>query len=400
MIKVIYIAVGTGGSDVALLKLLRNLDRTIINPLVVLTSFVNRGLPEKLGDLGVEYKKLKYDKDTWPKIEGFYDSIRYPYYLFRRIFFNKIAVRKLIKIALKFKADIIHTNTGVFQIGYDACKKINIQHVWHIREFQDLDFNIKPLFSREKFLKKMNDSCNYNIAITNCIMDHFNLGNNSRRIYDGVAPFKSTKFFKKKDDYFLYVGALTENKGINELIDVFIEFSSKHLEYKLLIAGIGLENYVNKLKSKVKRYNLINRIIFLGERNDVNLLMQKATALIVPSKNEAFGLITAEAMFNGCLVIGKNTAGTKEQFDNGKRRHNMDIGLSYIINQELIHTLETVIANGIEFYYPLIEKAQETSSTLYSEEKNAREISILYEELLNSKIVDGLNNENKVSKCS
>lgn len=39
--------------------------------------------------------------------------------------------------------------------------------------------------------------------------------------------------------------------------------------------------------------------------------MNRATALIVPSPFEAFGLITAEAMFNKCLVIGKDTAGTK-----------------------------------------------------------------------------------------
>lgn len=42
-------------------------------------------------------------------------------------------------------------------------------------------------------------------------------------------------------------------------------------------------------------------------------------ALIVPSPFEAFGLITAEAMFNKCLVIGRDTAGTKEQFDNGQK---------------------------------------------------------------------------------
>lgn len=47
--------------------------------------------------------------------------------------------------------------------------------------------------------------------------------------------------------------------------------------------------------------------------------MNRATALIVPSPFEAFGLITAEAMFNKCLVIGKDTAGTKEQFDNGQK---------------------------------------------------------------------------------
>ena len=45
--------------------------------------------------------------------------------------------------------------------------------------------------------------------------------------------------------------------------------------------------------------------------------MSKALALFVPSSFEGFGFITVEAMFCGCLVIGRNTGGTKEQFDNG-----------------------------------------------------------------------------------
>jgi len=47
-------------------------------------------------------------------------------------------------------------------------------------------------------------------------------------------------------------------------------------------------------------------------RDDVYAIMSRATALIVPSHFEGFGRITAEAMFNGCLVAGYNSAGTRE----------------------------------------------------------------------------------------
>lgn len=57
--------------------------------------------------------------------------------------------------------------------------------------------------------------------------------------------------------------------------------------------------------------------------------MSKAQALIVASRFEGFGFITTEAMWNDCLVIGKNIAGTKEQFDNGVAETGHEIGLRF-----------------------------------------------------------------------
>ncbi len=79
--------------------------------------------------------------------------------------------------------------------------------------------------------------------------------------------------------------------------------------------------------------------------NQIYDLMNRATALIVPSPFEAFGLITAEAMFNKCLVIGKDTAGTKEQFDNGQRKYNKEIALRFTNEQQLTTHLTDIEQN-------------------------------------------------------
>ena len=44
--------------------------------------------------------------------------------------------------------DIIHTNTGVIHEGLKVAKRLKIPHVWHLREYQDKDFNWEafPLF--------------------------------------------------------------------------------------------------------------------------------------------------------------------------------------------------------------------------------------------------------------
>ena len=58
--------------------------------------------------------------------------------------------------------------------------------------------------------------------------------------------------------------------------------------------------------------------------------------LIVPSIFEGFGFITAEGMANGCVVLGRNTAGTKEQFDNGVKMTGKEIGVRFIDDNEML----------------------------------------------------------------
>jgi glycosyltransferase involved in cell wall biosynthesis len=131
------------------------------------------------------------------------------------------------------------------------------------------------------------------------------------------------------------------------------------------------------LKKEIRKSGVEHRVNFLGYRTDVNEIMSKAAALVVPSLSEGFGFITAEAMFNGCLVIGNNTAGTKEQFENWD-----NIGLPYSGHQDLVDTLKTVVDNGIEFYFQMILRGQAISSSLYSQEQSSKSVYHLYNSII------------------
>jgi len=110
--------------------------------------------------------------------------------------------------------------------------------------------------------------------------------------------------------------------------------------------------------------------------------MSEATALLVPSIHEGFGFITAEAMLNKCLVIGNNTSGTKEQFDNGFQRHKQEIALRYSGQEELFETMKRVLDNGVEHYRPMIERAHETVCSLYTIEQSAEKVYDYYLKIL------------------
>lgn len=385
MINVVYISIGEGGSDKALFGLLKNIDRNIINPLVITNAYVQKGASEYLMQNHITFEKVKFDEDTWPIFLGLNHLPKYIYYLYRKLIRNLIAEKQILDIALKFDADLIHTNTGVLHLGFKVAKKLRIPHIWHIREYQDKDFNKTPICFRKSFLKKLKDNNNFIVFITKGLSDHFKIQNCAEVIYDGVLPKAAIRISYNKEKYFLYVGTLTENKGLIDLIDTFTLFSSKYSEYKLYIVGTGNRLFEKKLIDKIALANAKSKILLMGQRNDVYDLMYKATALIVPSKFEAFGLITAEAMFNGCLVIGRNTAGTKEQFDNGKNLTDKIIGLTFNNNTELLAELSGIATNGIELYNQVIECSQKSVLEFYTTEQHAENITKIYCSILSDK---------------
>jgi glycosyltransferase involved in cell wall biosynthesis len=365
------------GSNVALINLIDELRPMGINPMVV--SSVDGVLREWLQKRDIPFKLVKYRFQIYPKLGNL---INYLTFLpkFRFLLKNRIAKIKLEKIIKEFNPSVIHTNIGPAHIGFEVAAKLNIPHIWHIREYQDKDFNFHPYPSMQSFKNKIKKS--YLIAITKGLANYFEMpAKTSKVIYDGVMSVNESRFNPDKEKYFLFTGNLQEGKGIRVLIKAFVEFAKSNDEYILQIAGNGEAAYVNELEKIVAKANLAHRVIFLGFRTDRYNLMSRATALVVPSLYEGFGFTTAEALFNGCLVIGNNTAGTKEILD----QEEGNFGLLYNGHNELVAAINMVIAKGIEYYFPTIKKAQQNALMLYSTEQHGKKVYEYYHEILKNK---------------
>ena len=137
----------------------------------------------------------------------------------------------------------------------------------------------------------------------------------------------------------------------------------------------------------MSRYHLpAGRILFIGQqpRDEINRLMTKATSIIVPSYYEAFGRVVAEAMANGCLVIAHNSHGIKEQFDNGRAITGDEIGIRCTSSAEdMAEKMQEVATNGIQHYFPMINRSQQVVNKLYSSEEYGYKIYEIYYKQLN-----------------
>ena len=96
----------------------------------------------------------------------------------------------------------------------------------------------------------------------------------------------------------LFVGVCAVRKGVHFALEAWLK-SPASQDGTFLIAGEFLPDYQAKLASMLSHPS----VKVLGHRNDVPELMRKSDILVLPSIEEGFGLVIAEAMGSGCVPL-------------------------------------------------------------------------------------------------
>jgi glycosyltransferase involved in cell wall biosynthesis len=96
----------------------------------------------------------------------------------------------------------------------------------------------------------------------------------------------------------LFVGVAAVRKGVHFALEAWLK-SPAHREGKFLIAGDLLPAYSEKLASMLSDPS----VQVLGHRNDIADLMRQSDILVLPSIEEGYGLVIAEAMGSGCVPL-------------------------------------------------------------------------------------------------
>lgn len=377
-----------GGATKAFLNILDGMEQHGVCANVVVPD--KNGVYRILKERNIKTFVTPYRPCTYPRSRTWSEKLFFPARLIARVLVNWIACQKLISYIKINEINLVHSNTGVVRIGYDAAIKTGIPHVYHIREYGDLDFGINYFPYKASFLKQLASPLCYSICITKNIQRHFRQQDKrtSLVIYDGVFPYKSD-FPQTITDkgYFLYAGRIEPAKGLEQLLHAYKTYVQRTgAPLHLKVAGsVNDISYYNQQLSYIKKHRLSQYVHFLGECDPITTLMHDARAIVIPSLNEGFGFCMPEAMQQGCLAVGHNTGGTKEQFDNGLELTGGEIGLRYDTTEELVKILQDVTVTPPENYLPYKERAFRTINQLYTSENNAQLIYNFYNDILNEK---------------
>ena len=137
-----------------------------------------------------------------------------------------------------------------------------------------------------------------------------------------------------------HVGRFVQTKNHQFLIYVFKKYHNKNPNTKLLFIGTGpLEE---KIKAKVKKLNLTDSVLFLGQREDINKLYSVMDVFCLPSLYEGLPVAGIEAQAAGlpCVYSDKVTI----EADAANNAYYASIKNIY----SYLQTLEQAIANRVK----------------------------------------------------
>lgn len=96
----------------------------------------------------------------------------------------------------------------------------------------------------------------------------------------------------------IFVGVAAVRKGLHLALEAW-EQSPASSDGRFMVAGEVAPDYARYLKEYLRNPN----VLVLGHRRDVPELMRKADMLILPSLEEGFALVCAEAIGSGCVPV-------------------------------------------------------------------------------------------------
>ncbi|MGB0980778.1 MAG: N-acetyl-alpha-D-glucosaminyl L-malate synthase BshA [Winogradskyella sp.] len=111
-----------------------------------------------------------------------------------------------------------------------------------------------------------------------------------------------------------HISNFREVKRIPDVIKIFYNIQKK-TPAKLMMVGEGPEK--EGAEQLVETLGIKDRVIFLGNSNEIDKILCFSDLFLLPSQTESFGLVALEAMANSVPVISTDAGGLSEVNEDG-----------------------------------------------------------------------------------
>ena len=313
--------------------------------------------------------------------------------LFFRGFFYYLFLKKLLfRLNIKFNFDIIHCHT-VLPDGHigTLVKKSLIIPVFITIHGVDLE---KTARKNKRSCKKIYDilSKSDGIGVVSSRLKVF-LNELSPRdiklpevriIYNGIQTYnKYCQFIETRKNLIkqtlrlISIGFLIERKGHLKVLEALYQLQELKNNFQYIIIGDGY--FKEKLVQKVKDLNLEKIVKFLGALPHETAMehLKNADIFVLPSYNEAFGVVYIEAMYFGKITIGSKGEGISEIIIDGNNGYLVDSSDS----TDLANKIKYILNHFTELDY-IRNNARKTVWPKFSWENNARQYLNFYYSIL------------------
>jgi len=234
---------------------------------------------------------------------------------YRKIYFFLKQLLLTLYLLIKYRPDIIHihlASKGSYYrksfhliLGKIFRKKIIIQiHANHFTDFISDSNKIQ-----RKYILQTLSFAKILITLTHEVHDYLSnlrmLKNVEIRLLENpiyLEDYNTRDNINRDESTLLYLGWIVKEKGVYDLLEAAPIVKSRLKNFKIVLCG---NKETQLLRTLVQKNNLQNYIIVNDWINgkEIIQLLQKATALILPSYSEAMPNVILEAMASGAPII-------------------------------------------------------------------------------------------------
>lgn len=293
--RVIHVSLGLdmGGMEKLLVEFARHTDRNRFD--LKFISLTNRGeTAEQIEKLGWPVTTLDVSPGVRPVI-----------------FF------KLVRLFRQARAGIVHThNTKPLLYAVPAAQLAGVQRVIHTRHGRR-----HGATRRQDYLFNLAAGRADRIVSVSSDIAELAAGEGLPRkklvtIHNGIDLSLFPATVPQPSGPVVFVGRLSPEKDIPTLLRAAAIAVNEEPSFRLHLAGAGPS--LGELQSLAEKLGLGERVVFLGQRNDVAEILAGASLFVLSSVTEGISLALLEAMARGLPVVATAVGGNAEVIVDGE----------------------------------------------------------------------------------
>lgn len=234
-----------------------------------------------------------------------------------------LAVPRLVRVLRRVRPDVVLSNTITSPLGALAAKAVRIPHVTYAHEYGVADHGMLFFLGFDRSMGILSRLSAGFLANSQATSSFFSAAL-SRPV--AVVPYTMSLAPARHDPLpvrppelrALVLGRVTEAKNQLECVQAVAAARAGGTPVRLRLVGSGDEGYRQRLLAEAATLGIADLVEHKGHVEDAAAEYDAAHVVIVPSRREAFGRVTIEAMLRSRPVIAAASGASTELVQPGR----------------------------------------------------------------------------------
>ena len=205
-----------------------------------------------------------------------------------------------------------------FRVLYQQAMQLGVskKEFWHTIRFKQIDYWIAPLHYLAKQVKEKTKFPHDKIHVIPLAIDTAGFNKNL------PDKEKARNYFNIPESAFVIgmIGRIDPHKAQLFVLKTVKKLQEERGDVHFLMVGDKTKNeweeYYKEVENKASQNERIHLFPFMDKPEP---FYAATDVFVMASKNETFGMVTIEAMLSGKIIVGTNSAGTKELIGDEER---------------------------------------------------------------------------------